>query len=494
MCSTLPVTAALLMLAVNAPTPANVDAHGTLPGGGGIPAAAAAFEDRIYDYRFTVAPADLARLNAEPARHDDERLFVPAELTVDGREVGRVGLRYKGHFGTFRTCLAGPDGAGPAEPYAPDPANACPPVPKFSYKVLFDAVTPAGRFHGLARMNLHNLIRDPSKLHERLAYQLFRDMGIATARSTFARVTVNGVLKGLYAATEDINDRRFIEDRWPRDARGKLYKQGWPRTVDPAYWRASLASPRPKDPRQAAAISHRRIIGFARDIVAAKDDARRAAAALARWSDPDWLARYMAVDTAVRNVDGVTKLYCKPGAAGAAACVPNNYFWYETRRGKFLLLPWDLDYTFRVSVRQNKLPPWDLPLPAPGIDGCDARVSMDGALHAPASCDPVLRGVAAMRPRYLRAVRRLLAHPSFDLAHMRAQVDRWVAMIKDVVAADPSIPTSGPKEWTAQIALLKHDLGVLRARMEAVAAGEPYRPFPPAGEWVYPPPPRPASR
>jgi spore coat protein H len=462
--------------------PAGVDEHGTLPGGGGVKESAAAFEDRVYDYQLVVEPADLARLDANPARYDDQRSFVPALARIDGRDLGKVGLRYKGAWGTFRTCLPSPDGTGPAEPYHPDPASACPPVPKFSYKVLFDAYRSAGRFHGLARMNLHNLIRDPSKLHERLAYQLFRDMGIAASRSTFARVTVNGIFKGLYAATEDVADRRFIQDHWPHDPGGKLYKEGWPRSVDPEYWRRALASPRKAD------LDHREIMAFSRDILAAGDDPALAAQALRRWSDPDWLARYMVADTAVRNVDGVTKLFCKPGAPGD--CIPNNYFWYQTRSNRFLLLPWDLDYTWRVSVRQNRLPPWDLPLPAPGVAGCAARISMDGSSHQPPSCDPVLRGINDNRALYLRAVNQLLAHPDFATGALGARVDHWVAMIKDVVAADRTIPTSGPKEWTAQIALLKKDIGILRARMEAVAAGEAYRPFPPTGEWEYPPPPR----
>jgi hypothetical protein len=186
----------------------------------------------------------------------------------------------------------------------------------------------------------------------------------------------------------------------------------------------------------------------------------------------------------------VTKLFCKPGVR--EHCRPHNYFWYQTRGGKFLLLPWDLDYTFRVSVRQNRLPLWDQPLPVPGISGCDARITMDGSQHAPPSCDPLLRGINAGRARYIRAVKQLLALPSFDAATMTAKVDRWVAMIRNDVAADRTIPTSGPKEWNAQIALLKHDLGVLRARMEAVATGQAYRPFPPSGEWEYPPPPPPA--
>jgi spore coat protein H len=465
-----------------------VDRHGTLPSGGGIPDAGRAFDDRVYDYRFTIDPAELARLDAEPARFDDEALHVPAALVVDGEDLGAVGVRYKGAWGTFRSCLPNADGTGPAEPYRPIAASGCPPVAKFSYKVLFDAYASAKRFHGLARMNLHNLIRDPSKLHERLAFELFRDLGIATARSTFARVTVNGVYKGLYAATEDIGNRRFLADHWPADRHGRLYKQGWPRVTDPAYWEQALSTPKRVDDHQA-------IVAFARDVRGAGGDPDRLAAALARWSDPEWLARYMAVDTAVRNVDGITKLSCRPGAPDD--CVPNNYFWYQTSAGKFLLLPWDLDYTWRVSVRQNQLPPWDLPVPSPGLASCAVRITVDGAPHAPAPCDPILRGIAVRRDLYLQAVRQLLAHPDFSVATLRAKVDRWAAMIRPSVAADAAIPRSGSKEWNAQLALLKDDLATLRARMEAVAAGEPYRPFPPSGPWVYvpaPPAPRPAER
>jgi hypothetical protein len=90
-------------------------------------------------------------------------------------------------------------------------------------------------------------------------------------------------------------------------------------------------------------------------------------------------------------------------------------------------------------------------------------------------------------------VKRLLALPGFQTTVLLAEVDRRAAMIRELVAADPAIPKSGPKEWNAQIALLKHDLGMLRARMEAVAAGQPYRPFPPSGEWQYPPPPPPPA-
>jgi spore coat protein H len=432
------------------------------------------FDERVHEYRIEVHPADLAKMNANPALYDELKIYVPAEVTIDGIAVGRVGVRYKGSWGTFRTCLPNPDGTGPAEPYHPIAANRCPPVAKFPYKISFDEFSPKKRFHGLAKLNLDNLIRDPSQLHERLASQLFRDMGIPAARSSFARVTVNGASKGLYAVTEDMGDARFTADRWPDDPHGNLYKQGWPRFLEERYWQGALATNRRADPP----ASHEKVIAFSREMTAANDP-ERAAAVLERWSDPEWLARYMAVDTAIRNVDGVTKLFCLPG--DTSRCVPNNFYWYETRQGKFLLLPLDLDYTWRVRVRQNRLPPWDSPIPGPGLPDCNVRFPLYGAQHAPPACDPVFRGIAARRALYLEAVRKLLAH--FDVNKLRADVDRLAALVKPVVIADPAIPAEGSRAWPTMVELLKHDIGVLRERMEAVAAGQPHRPFPPTPDW-----------
>jgi spore coat protein H len=456
--------------------------HGTLASGG-VSATRHAFEERVYDYRIEVDPTELARLDAEPARHDDEARYIPARVHIDGKDLGRVGLRYKGAHGTFRTCLSS---TGRAAPYAPDPAAACPPRAKFPYKLAFDEYDRDRRYCGLRKINLHNLIRDPSKLHEYLAFRLFRQMGIAAAHSSFARVTVNGEWKGLYAVTEDMGDERFTADRWPADPHGNLYKQVWPPLItgaDDPRLRRALAT----NKKTATPASHQALLAFGADLRAAGDDPRRAAAALERWSDPEWLARYLVVDTALRNVDGITKRWCL--ADNDQVCLPNNFFWYQTRDNRFLLLPWDLDYTWRVKVRQNRLPPWDLPIPNPAVASCAERIVMDGSRHEPAACDPLFRGMNALRPLYLRAVQQLLASPAFQVARLHADVDRLVALIAPVVAADTTIPTSGSKEWRGQIALLKQDIAFLRTRMEAVAAGQPFRPFPPAGPWEYTPTP-----
>jgi len=458
--------------------PGALDRHGTLPSGGKLASAADAFEERVYDYQLIIAPADLVRLNRQPTVFDDAGTYVPASVRIDGRDYPQVGVRYKGHYGTFRVCLSTGPVVGTVEPYAPDPANGCPPVPKFSYKISFDEYQPGQRFHGLRKINLHSLIRDPSKLHERLAYRLFREMGIAAPRSSFAQVTVNGKVKGIYAVTEDAGDRLFTADRWPNDPQGRLYKQAWPLSVDPTYWQKALAT------HKRQTVAHDAAIGFARDLLAAGEDAGRLAAALERWSDPEWLARYLAVDTAIHNADGVTRFSCPVGSPDA--CRNKNYFWYQTGAGKFLLLPWDLDFTWRVKILPNVVIPWDLPPGSPGFSGCDLRPMLYGNLQKPAACDPVFRGINARRPLYLAAVKRLLAHPGFDPARLHADVDRWAALIARAVAADPSLPREGPETWAAGVAMLKRDIGTLRARMEAVAAGQPFRPYPPTGEWEPP--------
>jgi spore coat protein H len=452
------------------------DQFGTLPSGGGVAEAALAFEDRLYKYELAADPADLAKMNANPAMYDDQGIFIPAMLTIDGTPFGKVGLRYKGSWGTFRTCLPNPDGSGPAEPYHPIAGNGCPPVPKFPYKVSFDEYVPTQRFHGLKKVNLHNLIRDTSKIHEKLAYQLFRDMGIATARSTHAVVVVNGVSKGVYAVTEHLGDGRYTEDHWPTDSNGNMYKQAWPIWLFADYWVKALETNNMAVPP----ATHEKAIAFSTELRAATDKPAAALAALTKWSDVDWLFRYMAVDTAIRNADGITKLGCVPGDLND--CSGNNFYWYVTKTGKFLLLPWDLDYTWNVVVDHDRLPPWDLAIPAPGIASCKVRFALYGSPTKAASCDPFFQGLNSMRPLYIAAVKKLLASPGFQVAKLQADVDRISAYLKDAVAMDPAIPAT----WPMEAATLKANIQMLRDKMQAVADGQPYRTYTPMPAWIFP--------
>src|SRR5262245_55643120 len=173
-------------------------------------------ENRVDTYELTLAPADLQKLNADPTAEQ----YVPAMLKVGAEDVGRVGVRYKGFATTLRACVS-------------TGQITC---KKLSYKIKVDAYEPEKRFHALKHIVLNSLIRDDTLLHERLAYRLFRDAGIMAPRAGHAWVSVNGQAKGLFGLAEQI-DGRFTDYRFPKgQGDGNLYKQVWPRSLDPMYY------------------------------------------------------------------------------------------------------------------------------------------------------------------------------------------------------------------------------------------------------------------
>ena len=82
--------------------------------------------------------------------------------------------------------------------------------PKPSMRVSFSHFNKDRHLHGVAGFKFDALKADPSMLHERLAYGVYRDAGLPAPREAHARVLVNGELKGLYAVEERI-DHKFLK-------------------------------------------------------------------------------------------------------------------------------------------------------------------------------------------------------------------------------------------------------------------------------------------
>ncbi|HEY6728172.1 MAG TPA: CotH kinase family protein [Polyangiaceae bacterium] len=94
-----------------------------------------------------------------------------AEACFDGKLIGRVALRFKGSHGSLFNCF---DDAGQL---------LC---PRLSMKLKFSEYDEDSRFFGLKRLNLHANRHDDSRMKERLAYDLYRAMGVAAPRASWA--------------------------------------------------------------------------------------------------------------------------------------------------------------------------------------------------------------------------------------------------------------------------------------------------------------------
>ena len=91
--------------------------------------------------------------------------YVHADVEIEGRRIGNIGLRLKGNasFVAAREI-------------------------KRPLKIDFDRWDEGQSFLGLAMLNFSNNTLDPSQLRERMAYAAFRDAELPASRTTYAKI------------------------------------------------------------------------------------------------------------------------------------------------------------------------------------------------------------------------------------------------------------------------------------------------------------------
>ncbi|WP_438019083.1 CotH kinase family protein [Sorangium sp. So ce315] len=395
--------------------------------------------DEVPRFDFHLPDERWAELKANA--RDEE--YVEAEACYEGKRLGVVGLRFKGGYGTLQMCF---DAQGNLT------------CPKLSMKVKFDEYVDGQRFYAQKRLNFHSMIWDPTRLHERIAYGLYREMGVAAPRSAWATLHVNGESQGLFSMVEEV-DGRFLESNFPEGPDGDLYKEAWPASDEASYYAERLETNEDE-------ATHERFMAFAADLASAEGDERLAA--LSRWADIEQLQRYMAVDEAIMNWDGVTTFYVDP-AGGANN---HNFFIYDDpSSGKFHLIPWDMDQTLGVSTYFGQVPRWTqapeaCPAVVPVFMGSE-RVRVPG-------CDPLFGALGQDPAGYQAALQALLEGP-FEEGRIEEQVDRYAALIRAAVEEDPLGP--GLAAWEPAVARLKNEVPMLRERLRRFASDTPLAPF-----------------
>lgn len=101
--------------------------------------------------------------------------------------------------------------------------------PKKSFKIKFKEFD-GDKFVGLKKFNLKANNNDPSQLREHISLQLYREAGVAAARSHYTKVFLNGEYMGLYLNVEQIDDE-FLDSRYDTED-GNLYKCAWGATLE----------------------------------------------------------------------------------------------------------------------------------------------------------------------------------------------------------------------------------------------------------------------
>lgn len=407
-------------------------------------------DDEVLEIHLTVEPADLAALE----EHGNEETYVRARATITGSRIGEVsftdlGLRHKGAW-TLHHCW---DEFG-VRSYE----GSC---AKLSYKLKFDEYLPEVRLDGVKRLNLHSASNDPTRLHELLAYRTFRDFGVEAPRTAVAKVFVNGNVEGLFIAVEAI-DGRFTKAHFPSGGGdGNLYKEIWPSPeLDMERLAASLRTN--EDVGDVSAF-----VGFASAVSASSSTSF--ASDVGPWVDLDQVLRYIAVDRALKNWDGIMAFYSDSS--------PHNFYWYHDSggSGRFLLVPWDLDNTFWEYdpfmspdglVGGESVPDWN-----EEPESCRPRSVWDMTYSlaiTPPRCDRFLDLLAETQfERFQTFAAELLAGP-FELSRLQAKFHAYSALLQPIIASDPHMDLG---EWLREKQLLELRLERAVSDFEAFALG-----------------------
>ena len=269
--------------------------------------------EHVLDVAVEMAPSDWDRLRRQAPTYEwvplGDRAECPArpfaavyswfaaDVTVNGRRYGNVGVRKKGSVDSLHE-------------------------EKPALKLRFDRFVEGQALGGaLERITLNNGVQDPSLLNTCLAYSVFADAGLPAPRCNYAAVTVNGAELGLYVHVEDVE--RSLLSRVFADPGGDLY-EGWNSDFLPGFRGAF-------EKKTNEANGDRSAVDAV--IAALADPSPAGLEALAAAVDLDRFLTFWAAEALT-------------GHSGGYAAERTNYHFYREPGGRVVFIPWDTDYTF----------------------------------------------------------------------------------------------------------------------------------------------------
>ncbi|NLD93294.1 MAG: hypothetical protein GX639_11575 [Fibrobacter sp.] len=399
-------------------------------------------EQKIYSYNFTISKDDSLKMERDALLEN----FVPAQFKFNDSSIGQIGIRYKGSGYSLPLCF---DSRG-----VRSSDWRC---KKISFKLKFDKYSGSQRFFSMKRLNLHSLSGDQSKMHDILSYGLFREMGIISPRAAFVKVFINSVFQGLFLAVEE-PDSRFAESRWPDDPYGNLYKEKWPVNDSKEYYKEGLATN--EKPKDNADVS--KMISFYKAINRATES--DFVEKVSKFMNFDYFLRYIAVDRAIHNCDGMMTWYYSNKGSGN-----HNYFFYEETiaNGKIWQIPWDMDNTFYRQdpiVDELGAPEWNV---RPRT--CEPVKIWGDNLAMPTHCDKLIGMTADLLwDEYVKICEQMLA-THFSVPHLTSRLDFYKDLIDTIVRKDPYLkdPYNDYNSWLGNVNYLRESIPIMNSTYDS---------------------------
>jgi hypothetical protein len=388
--------------------------------------------------------------------------YLRADFWFDGELVSDVGVRPKGNSSLREAVHLG--------------------SPRFSLKIDFNLFNKVRNFRGLKKLNLNNGFSDPTLIRERLAYELFEQMGVPTPRSSFIDLWVNDTHLGVYTMVEQI-DKTFLRRHFPTDD-GNIYKPemwagplawtegqqagrgitrqdvpdsgldvniggGKLREIIQAFEQQLPGRPLPPGRPPGKQLDYLQLMGLK------TNENNPDHSALFRFLDvlnnepdetfPDKIEKVLDVDEVLRFLAVSTLIVHLDNYIGSG----HNYYLYEID-GKFIILPWDLNMAFGTFKCQ-----------CPGIDRKDIiNLYIDEPTCGRIADRPIVKRLLSHQSyldAYHRYLKFLLDGP-FKVDRMLSRIDELAGLIRPFVESD-ELKFFSTRDFERG---LTEDVGVLR--------------------------------
>jgi spore coat protein CotH len=404
-------------------------------------------QEKLHTFELQLPEKNLMLIDSDPAAEK----YVEGRLIFEGETISPVGIRYKGQIGAFVNCLSCNDWNNPGG------YKTC---TKLSMKIKINWDDPDTKFYGLKKLLFHSQNQDPTQMHERLGYWLFREMGVPAPRSVHARLIINGEYCGVYALTECI-DGRFTRYNFD-NGKGNLYKEIWPVNMNgdpfPEYrYLEALRTNEDENP------SAELIKSFGEDI--SDSTPENIQNIIHKWTDIDSAIAFAVVDRAIRNDDGPFHWYCD-----GRYCGNHNYFWYEEpSEQRLYLIPWDLDNAFENLVRDaNPVTPIADEWGEITAECEPFRYGLFQWEQRSAACDKLTSGWTGYKNLYNAKVGDFLEGP-FSQESINSRLDTWTKQIYEATAEADRVHLDALSEfeWNMSLDVLRAGLAEVREKLKA---------------------------
>ncbi|MEI6341392.1 MAG: CotH kinase family protein [Verrucomicrobiota bacterium] len=280
---------------------------------------------------------------------------------------------------------------------------------KKPFKVDLGRGHPGRALAGSAVLNLNNLVSDFSSMSDAMGYRMYREAGVPAPRTAYARVRLGLGERyrrrplGLYVLVENLDEGWLAE--WFRGRDAALFK---PVTYElfkdlGTNWSAYEGI---YDPKVRVSDAHKARLMEAARFVTGSTDAEFGAR-VAEFFDLEEVARFVAVTSAIASYDG----FLFNG---------QNFMMYlDGPRGRFGLVPWDLDQAWGE-------------FPLVGTVRERERASIERPWVADHRLLERLFGVESFR-RVYRAEMERIVREWFVPARLRAEVRELAAWVRPTV-------------------------------------------------------------